>query len=96
MEDFRRHIAAFPDEFLELIRKTEETVGQKITAECYKRPKPCENPALEPYYAWKGQIGCTRHMDVGPEMFGPDLKREVETFFAELTPLYDYFNRFKV
>ena len=95
LEDFRRHITAYPEEFLELIRKTEETVGQKITAECYKRPKATDNPALEPYFAWKGQIGCVRHIDVGPEMFGPDIAQEVAEFFAGLTPLYDYFNRFK-
>ena len=96
MEDFRRHITAFPDEFLELIRRTEEAVGQPITAELYKRPKPTDNPALEPYFAWKGQIGCTRSITPGPEMFGPELKNEVADFFEKLTPLYDYFNRFKV
>ena len=96
MEDFRRHITAYPHEFLELIRKTEEAVGQPITAELYKRPKPTENPALEPYFAWKGQIGCVRSIAPGPEIFGPELKDEVADFFEKLTPLYDYFNRFKV
>ena len=96
LENFRRHISAYPEEFLQLIRTTEETVGQKITAECYKRPKVTENPDLEPYFAWKGQIGCVRHVDVGPEMFGPEIAGEVAEFFAGLTPLYDYFNRFKV
>ena len=96
MEDFRRHISAYPEEFLNLIQNVEESVGQKITADCYKRPKPCDNPDLVPYFAWKGQIGCTRHIDVGDAMFGPGLKEEVADFFAELTPLYDYFNRFKV
>jgi len=96
MEEFRRHITAYPDEFLELIRKTEEAVGQPITAETYKRPKPTDNPALEPYFAWKGQIGCTRSIAPGPDMFGPELKDEVADFFEKLTPLYEYFNRFKV
>ncbi len=96
MEDFRRHIAAFPDEFLELIRSTEEAVGQPITAEMYKRPKPCDNPALVPYFAWKGQIACTRSIAPGEAMFGPELKNEVADFFEKLTPLYEYFNRFKV
>jgi len=96
MEDFRRYITAHPDEFLDLIRKTEEAVGQPITAETYKRPKPTDNPALEPYFAWKGQIGCTRSIAPGPGIFGPELKDEVADFFEKLTPLYDYFNRFKV
>ena len=96
LEQFRRHITAYPDEFLTLIRSTEEATGQKIQAELYKRPKPTDNPALEPYFAWKGCIGCTRHMDPGDNMFGPELKNEVADFFRKLTPLYDYFNQFKV
>ena len=96
MEDFRKYITAYPDEFLNLIRTTEEAVGQPITAELYKRPKPTDNPALEPYFAWKGQIACTRSIPPGPGMFGPELKLEVADFFEKLTPLYEYFNRFKV
>ena len=96
MEDFRRHITAYPGEFLELVRKTEEAVGQPITAELYKRPKPTDNPDLERFFAWKEKIACTRSIAPGPEMFGPELKNEVADFFEKLTPLYEYFNRFKV
>ena len=96
MEDFRRHITAYPDEFLNLIRTTEEAVGMPITAECYKRPKVTDNPALEPYFAWKGQIGCVREIAPGDAIFGPGLKDEVADFFGKLTPLYEYFNQFKV
>ncbi|MBQ8833918.1 MAG: DUF2461 domain-containing protein [Oscillospiraceae bacterium] len=96
MEDFRKHITAYPSEFLDLIQSTEEAVGMPITVECYKRPKPTDNPDLAPYFAWKGQIGCTRDIPPGPEIFGPQLKEEVMDFFEKLTPLYEYFNRFKV
>ena len=96
MEAFRRHISAYPDEFLELIRTTEEAVGMPIGAVCYKRPKPTDDPALEPFFAWKEQIGCVREMAPGPEIFGPQLKDEVMDFFEKLTPLYGYLNRFKV
>ena len=96
MEAFRKHIAAYPDEFLNLIRTTEEAVGQPVTAELYKRPKVTDNPALEPYFAWKGQIGCTRSIAPDEAMFGPQLKDEVADFFEKLTPLYEYFNQFKV
>ena len=95
LEDFRRHIAAYPDEFLALIRTTEEAVGEPIYAECYKRPKPTENEALMPYFAWKGKIGCIRHIDPGEAMFGPDLLKEVADYFEKLTPLYEFFNRFR-
>ena len=96
MEQFRRHITAYPDEFLSLIRSTEGATGQKIQADTYKRPKATDNPALEPYFAWRGMIGCTRHIDPGDNMFGPELKEEVADFFGKLTPLYEYFNQFKV
>ena len=96
MEDFRRHISAYPDEFLKLIADTEKAVGQPITAETYKRPKPTDNPSLTRFFGWKQCIGCTRSIAPGPEMFGPELKNEVSDFFAKLTPLYEYFNRFKV
>ena len=96
MEEFRKYITANPDEFLELIRATEEAVGQPITAETYKRPKPTDNPALEPYFAWKGKIGCTRHEDFSEGTFGPQLGEKVAEFFDQLMPLYDYFNKFKV
>ena len=96
MEAFRRHITAYPDEFLELIKTTEEAVGQPITAELYKRPKQTDNPDLERFFAWKGQIGCIRSIAPGPGLFGPELKNEVADFFEKLTPLYEYFNQFKV
>ena len=96
METFRKYISAKPDEFLTMVREVEESVGQKIMADCYKRPKPCDNPDLAPYFAWKGQIGCTRHEEFSEATFGPDLGRRVREYFEKLIPLYDYFNKFKV
>jgi len=96
MEEFRRHITAFPDEFVSLIRSVEEATGEKVYAHLYKRPKVTDNEDLMPFFAWKDMIGCTRHIDPGDGMFGPELLEEVADFFAKLTPLYDYFNRFKV
>lgn len=94
LEDFRRNISAKPDDFLKLISDTEAAVGQPVTAECYKRPKPTDNPALIPYFAWKGQIGCTREIAPGDRLFGSQLEKEVSGFFEALTPLYEYFNQF--
>lgn len=94
LEEFRRNISAKPDDFLKLISDTEAAVGQPVTAECYKRPKPTDNPALIPYFAWKGQIGCTREIAPGDRLFGPQLEEEVSGFFEALTPLYEYFNQF--
>ena len=94
LEDFRRNISAKPDDFLKLISDTEAAVGQPVTAECYKRPKSTDNPALIPYFAWKGQIGCTREIAPGDRLFGSQLEEEVSGFFEALTPLYEYFNQF--
>ncbi len=94
LEEFRRNISAKPDDFLKLISDTEAAVGQPVTAECYKRPKPTDNPALIPYFAWKGQIGCTREIAPGDRLFGSQLEEEVSGFFEALTPLYEYFNQF--
>ena len=96
MEAFRRQISAQPREFLQLIRNTQRAVGMPVTAQCYKRPKVPQDPALAPYFAWKEQIGCIREETPGPELFSPALKDRVADHFAGLTPLYEYFNRFRV
>ena len=96
MEEFRQTIAARPDEFLKLISDTEQATGIPVTADLYKRPKPTENPALEPYFAWKSNISCTREEEPGEAMFGPALGQRARELFEALIPLYDYFNRFKV
>ena len=96
MENFRRQITAKPDEFLNMLRQVEQSTGQPVYAECYKRPKPCDNPDLLPYFAWKGKIGCTRHEDFSDATFGPQLSQRVADFFHNLLPLYDYFNQFKI
>ena len=95
MEAFRRHIAAKPEEFLKVIRSVEEATGDRVYAECYKRPKPCDNDDLLPFFAWKGKIGCTRHEDFSEATFGPDLQIRVADYFRKLLPLYDFFNKFK-
>ena len=95
MNDFRQDITARKREFLEMIEKVESATGQQVEAECYKRPKPTDDPDLVRFFAWKGQIGCTRHEDFGPEVFTPELAQRVREYFLQLIPLYDYFNRFK-
>ena len=96
MEDFRRDIAARPEEFLRLIEETEKATGLPVTAELYKRPKPTDDPRLERFYAWRGCIECTVTEEPGETLFTPELAERVRSFFEKLIPLYDYFNRFKV
>ena len=96
LEEFRKAISARPDAFLALIRATEEAVGKRISAELYKRPKPTDNPDLEPYFAWKTYIACTWEEEVSPEIFGPALADRVREKFEKLIPLYEYFNQFSI
>ena len=96
MEVFRRHIAADFRNFRKLIKNTEKATGIPITADLYKRPKETDDPALAPYFAWKGNISCTVTEEVSPELFGPELGQRAFTFLEKLIPLYDYFNQFKV
>ena len=95
LEDFRKYISAKPDEFLQLIQNTEAATGLPVTAALYKRPKVTDNPALEPYFAWKGQIACVREEAPNKEIFTPELAQRIKELFLQLRPLYDYFNRFK-
>lgn len=96
MKAFRNRISAKPDEFLAMIRKVEADTGLSVYAEHYKRPESCPNPDLERFYLWKGKIGCTIHEDFSDDTFGPALAERVRDFLVKLTPLYDYFNFFKV
>ena len=95
LEEFRKYIHSHSDEFLGLIRRTEAAVGQPVTALCYKKPKPCEREDLEPFFAWRGEIGCVRTLEPGEGLFDPQLGQKVGDFFEKLTPLYDFFNRFQ-
>jgi uncharacterized protein (TIGR02453 family) len=92
LENFRRRIAAQPDAFLQLMAQMEETVGQPVTAQVYKRPKPADDPRLAPYFAWKEQFACIRQEPFSEETFGPGLADRVGEFLQKLIPVYDYFN----
>ncbi|MBE6982816.1 MAG: DUF2461 domain-containing protein [Ruminococcaceae bacterium] len=94
MEEIRRHIAAHPKKFQKLIRETEQKTGMPVTAEPYKKPKPTDDPALLPYFSWKGNISCVRNLEFSPDTFEPALADEVACFLENLIPLYEYFNQF--
>ncbi len=94
LEEFRKEIARDPDTFLKLVADTEAAVGVRVTAEEYKRPKPCPDPRLERFYRWKGQIGCVRHEDFSEGTFGPELGDRARDFITALTPLTEFLSRF--
>ena len=97
MEAIRQDMTRDPKKFLKMIKSVEKATGIKVTAEdVYKRPKVAQEKKLQPYFAWKGQIGCVAQESFGPETFGPELGQRVKTLFKQLMPLYDYFNQFCV
>lgn len=96
LEDFRREITNRPEEFLKLIADTEAAAGMPVTAALYKRPKVTDNPDLEKFFAWKGEIGCIRREEISEDVFGPQLEQRVADLLQKLTPLYDFFTRFRV
>ena len=96
LETFRQTIAAQPEEFLELMDRTQATTGVPVTTTLYKRPKETEDPRLAPYFAWKGNIACVVDEPVSEDIFGPALGQRVKEFLDKLIPLYDYLNRFAV
>ena len=96
MKQFRRDISARPDDFLKMIQQVEAETGLTIHADCYKRPEKCEDPRLERFFGWKDKLDCTVHEDFSEEVFGPELADRVRELFVKLTPLYDFFNQYKV
>ncbi len=96
MEEFRKTITAQPDEFLAMLADVEAATGQQVTAQLYKRPKPTEDERLQPYFAWKADISCTRSLEPGEALFSPQLSLHVQDYFQKLLPLYQYFTRFRV
>ena len=96
MEQLRQQWAAKPEEFLQLIAKTQADTGLAVTADLYKRPKEAPIAELAPYYAWRGNIACVTQEPVSPELFGPELGQRACTLIEKLIPLYEYFNRFSV
>ena len=94
MERFRREIQAHPDDFLKLLDRTEKACGIPVTARCYKRPRPAEDPRLAPFFAWKDSICCIREEPVAPELFGPELGSRIAELLGKLTELYEFFGRF--
>jgi uncharacterized protein (DUF2461 family) len=97
LEEMRKDWAAHPKKIAKLIRDTEKATGVPVTADTYKRPpKQAPTKALEPFFAWKGQIGCVIQEPFSEDTFGPELGQRVKDLLTKLIPLYEYFNQFCV
>lgn len=93
MERFRRDIAARPEAFLNMLAGAERRTGLPVSARSYCRPKPAEDPRLQPFFGWRDRIACVYEEPFGPDSFSPGLADRVSEFLDAVTPLYNYFNQ---
>ena len=91
---FREEIARDPDTFLAIVEEAERKTGVTVTAEEYKRLKPCPDERLQRFYQWKGKIGCIRTEPFSEATFGPELAERAREFITALTPLTNYLQKF--
>lgn len=94
MEKFRKTIAREPEHFLDLIRQTEAETGIAITADQYKRRKPCDDERLERFYQWKGNFSCVAQEEFGDGTFSPELAQRARKLIMALSPLTTYLEQF--
>ena len=94
LEEFRQEIARDPERFLAIVEQAERDTGISITADEYKRPKPCPDARLERFYKWKGNIGCIREEPFSQAAFGPQLAHRAKELITALTPLTAFLSRF--
>ena len=94
MEAFRRQLAQDPQPFLSLVERTEDVTGIPVTADLYKRSKPCPSEELERFFRWKGNISCIWQEPFGEDVFRPELAQRVRERITMLDPLTEYLSRF--
>ena len=91
MERFRRDVAARPGYFPELLERAQSASGLGLTAQPYKRPKPCPDAALAPYFSWKGDLEAIAEVQAGPALFSPALADQVGQTLESWLPVSNYF-----
>ncbi len=90
LEAFRQELLRQPEPFLWVLKQAQEATGVAVTADLYKRPKPCDDPRVAEFFAWKGNIACVRHEDFGENTYSPELSQRVQEFLTDLVPLTNY------
>lgn len=90
MEAFRKDLLARPGHFPALMHKAQEESGLLLSAECYKRPKPCENEAIAPFFAWKSDLLAEASIEPGETLFTPTLVERLQTALLPWLPVCDH------
>ncbi len=94
MESFRQGVKANPQRLERLLEQAQKESGLTFSAQCYKRPKPCDDPALLPYFSWKGFLSAERFVEPGQELFTGELVETVQKQLLPWVPVCDYFYEF--
>ena len=89
LERWRKAMADRPEAFLELAAQVERDTGLAITGERYKRPKPCPDERLRPWWDLKHILAVAEY-PVDEDLFTPDLADRVRETLVKLKPLYDW------
>ena len=78
------------DQFLSLVQKTEKESGIQLGGDPYKRPKPCADPRLAPYFGLKNFMAIR---DCPPDelLYSPALAEEVRRVLLAWLPVHEFF-----
>ena len=68
-------------------------IAMRLTAAQYRRPKPCPDPELVPYYNWKSDLEAVAEVPAGPALFSPDLAGQVRDALEAWLPVSTYFDQ---
>ena len=89
MEYFRRQIAGQPDTLQTLVSGLEQK-QLTLSGDEYKRPKPCQNPELLPYFR-KKSLAVQKYITDRHFLCSDALLPEVQKTFSDVFPVYQYF-----
>ena len=78
------------DEFLALVGKAERDSGVKLGGDRYKRPKPCPDERLAPYFGLKNFIAI-RDCPPDERLYSPGLADEVRRVLLAWRPVCRFF-----
>lgn len=89
MDALRRRMLERPEEFLRLVTRAERESGAKLGGDRYKRPKPCPDERLTPYFSLKNFIAIVER---APDdlLFSLELVGEVCRVLRAWLPLYEF------
>lgn len=94
MERFRQDLLGRPGHFPVLLERAAADSGLQLSAAPYKRPKPCPNDAVAPFFSWKNNLEAIAEVPVGDELFSPALAERVQRALEAWLPVSEYFYQF--